>query len=192
MKTLVLASSSPRRKELLEKTGLNFTVDAVEIEELLEDGTDPATLAIRISLQKALAAVPRHPDSIVIAADTFGLLDGKFLGKPVDAAHAREMLLLMNGRRHEVITGFTIMDTVTGRTISNSVRTEVYFKKLSESCIDEYVSTGEPLDKAGAYAIQGLGAGLVKKINGDYPNVVGLPIVRLAEMLSEFGIKLRP
>ena len=189
-KPVVLASASPRRREILEKAGLKFQVDASETEEKLDDKMDPAELAISISLMKARSARTMHPGSIIIAADTFGIMDGSLLGKPDNADHAHKMLSSMSGKSHEVITGFTIMDSDTGRTTSRAVRTVVYFKVLSEQQIDKYVRSGEPLGKAGAYAIQGSGAELVDKIEGDYYNVVGLPVHALAEELAGYGIEL--
>jgi septum formation protein len=187
---IVLASASPRRKELLENIGLKFSVDPAEIAETRTAGLKPAELAKALSLQKARAAALRHADSIIIAADTFGVLDGAILGKPVDAGHAREMLAGLSGRCHSVITGFTVIDSATGRAISRAVETRVYFRKLGRVEIARYVKTGEPLDKAGAYAIQGLGALLVESIEGDYYNVIGLPLCALAGVLKRFGITL--
>ena len=190
IKPIVLASSSPRRKELLEKIGLNFIIDAAEINEDHGRRIKPAELAKTISLEKAKAVADRHPRSIIIAADTFGVMDGRLLGKPRDEEEARDMLLRMSGRRHSVITGFTILDTETGKSISEAVETRVYFRKLGREEIESYVKTGEPLDKAGAYAIQGLGALLVEKIEGDYCNVIGLPLNSLARGLKRFGVNL--
>jgi len=190
MKPVVLASSSPRRKELLEQIGLKFTVDPMEIDEELSLGHDPLRLAKSVSLKKALAASKRHPDALVIAADTFGVIDGKILGKPAGKEQAAAMLQELSGNCHRVITGFTIIDGVTGRTVSRAVQTTVYFRKLSTSEINDYVNTGEPLDKAGSYAIQGLGGLLVEGIEGDYYNVIGLPIATLAVELRKFGVEL--
>ena len=190
MKPVVLASSSPRRKELLEKIGLKFTVDPVEVDEELSLEHDPLRLAKSISLKKALAAGKRHPEALIIAADTLGVIDGKRLGKPAGEAQAVAMLEELSGNCHRVITGFTLIDGVTGRTVSRAVQTMVYFRKLSKAEITDYVNTGEPLDKAGAYAIQGLGALLVERIDGDYYNVIGLPLSALAVELRKFGIKL--
>lgn len=175
---------------MLRKAGLKFTIDPVEVEERLDVADDPLELAQSISLSKALAAAQRHPGSIVIAADTFGWLEGKPLGKPRDETDARRMLELMSGKCHQVITGFTILDTDMGTNSTRAVETKVYFRKLSKSEIEAYVRTGEPLDKAGAYAIQGTGARLVEKIDGDYYNVIGLPVHALANDLLKFGIHL--
>jgi septum formation protein len=188
LRTIVLASASPRRKELLEKIGLNFAVDPSDYPEDLNKDVDPLELAKSISREKARAVAPKYPDAIIIAADTFGVLRGKIIGKPHVAEEAKEMLRTLSGKSHRVITGLTILDTRIDKTITFSVETRVYFKRLSESEINSYVKSGEPLDKAGAYAIQGLGSVIVEKIYGDYYNVMGLPLNALAEGLKEFGI----
>ncbi len=188
LKKLILASSSPRRRHLLAQLGLAFEVDSSNGEEAAPSPLDPAGDACRLALAKAQAAAPNHPLAIIIAADTFGLLDGRVLGKPRDAADAVRMLQAMSGKCHTVITGFAVLDTASGRTFTQAVATKVYFRELSLSEIEAYVRTGEPLDKAGAYAIQGLGAVLVEKIEGDYSNVIGLPLTTLALALRHFGI----
>jgi septum formation protein len=187
---IVLASASPRRKELLEKLGLKIEVDPSESSEDLSGNLSPEDLAKSISVEKAKTVASRYPDAVIIAADTFGVLGKKLLGKPHTGEEARKMLLEMSGKSHRVITGFTVLDTRTGKIVTKSTETRVYFKKLTRSEIDLYVNTGEPLDKAGAYAIQGLGAVIVEKISGDYYNVVGLPLNALTEVLKEFGIKV--
>lgn len=190
MKTIVLASSSPRRKELLEKTGLKFIVDSAGGGESLDSKLAPRELAKYLSGEKARAAAIKYPSSLIIAADTFGVLGGKLLGKPADERQAVEMLKMMSGRKHTVITGFTVLDASSGRSVTEVVETGVQFHALSEDEINAYVRSGEPLDKAGAYAIQGLGALLVDKIDGDYYNVVGLPLAALAKALKKFGVYL--
>jgi len=189
-RSIVLASASPRRRELLANIGLKFTVDPVEIREVMTTGLKPARLAKALSLHKARAAASCNEGSIIIAADTFGVLDGMILGKPLDERHARKMLKELSGRCHSVITGFTVIDSATGRTVSRVVETRVYFRKLGRSQIARYVKTGEPLGKAGAYAIQGLGALLVERIEGDYYNVMGMPLCALAAVLRRFGVTL--
>lgn len=188
LRTIILASASPRRQELLKQIGLNFLVDPCDLPENLDRELEPAELAKAVSLEKARVVAGKYPDAIIIAADTFGILRGKVLGKPPTAEAAREMLRDMSGRSHLVITGFTILDTRTDRTITGSAETRVYFKKLTPKEINSYVNSGEPLDKAGAYAIQGLGAVIVEKIVGDYYNVMGLPLSALAEILNQFDI----
>jgi septum formation protein len=188
LKKIVLASASPRRKALLEQIGLSFEVDPSGASEVIDPRADPGQEAIRLSRAKADSIASKHQDALIIAADTFGVLDGNIIGKPRDPADAAAMLRSLSGKMHLVITGYTLLDTSTGRAVSNSVVTRVYFRPLSEDEIAAYVATGEPLDKAGAYAIQGLGAVLVERIDGDYFNVMGLPLCALAENLSEFGV----
>ena len=190
MKRIILASASPRRKELLEKIGLKFEVDASNCVEEVDPALEPDELTRRISLTKAKSVAPRYKDALIIAADTIGVIGKKLLGKPHTADEARKMLAQISGKSHEVITGFTVLDTTTNKVFSGTVNTKVYIKKLTTQEIDAYVQTGEPLDKAGAYGIQGLGAVIVEKIEGDYYNVVGLPLSALAEVLKEFGINV--
>jgi septum formation protein len=187
---IVLASASPRRKELLEKIGLNFTVDPSDYREDLHSDLKPEDLVKAISREKATAVASKYPDSIILAADTIGVLRGQIIGKPHTAETARRMLLELSGKSHRVITGFTIIDSATNKAVTRSVETRVYIKHLSPLEIFNYVKTGEPLDKAGAYAIQGLGSVIVKKIVGDYYNVMGLPLHSLVESLKEFGINI--
>jgi septum formation protein len=185
---IILASASPRRREILGITGLRFSVDSSEYEEDMEMGLKPHQLAKFLSAEKARAIASKYPNALVIAADTFIVFKGKFLGKPHTEEEARRMLVLLNGKAHSVITGFTILDTKSRKKLSRSVETKVYFRKMTEQEIESYVGTGEPLDKAGAYAIQGIGAVIVKKIEGDYFNVVGLPLNSLTEALRKFGV----
>lgn len=185
---IILASASPRRRELLAGTGLIFSVDPGDYEEDMGLALKPHQLAKFLSSEKAKAVAVRYPDALVIAADTFIVCRGKLLGKPHTPEEARRMLGLLNGTSHSVITGFTVLDTNTKKRLSRSVETKVYFRKMSAQEIEAYVKTGEPLDKAGAYAIQGLGAVIVKKIEGDYFNVMGLPLCSLTEALKKFGV----
>jgi septum formation protein len=188
MKTIVLASASPRRKELLEKTDLTFTVDTAGYEENMQSGLSPRALARLLSLEKAKAVAGKYRNAVIIAADTFIVFRKRILGKPHTKDEARKMLRILNGRGHSVITGFTILDTETNRKVSRSVVTKVFFRNLTPEEIDAYVESGEPLDKAGAYAVQGLGSAIVRRIEGDYFNVVGLPVSSLVEELKKFGI----
>ncbi len=190
MKTIILASASPRRKELLQKIGLKFEVDVSNCAEQIDSVSEPEELVRRISIEKAKAVASRHKNAVIIAADTIGVIGEKLLGKPHSTAEARKMLGQISGKSHLVITGFTVLDTATDKTITKTVTTKVYIKNLTQAEIDAYVETGEPLDKAGAYGIQGLGAVIVEKIEGDYYNVVGLPLNALAEVLKEFGISV--
>jgi len=187
---IVLASASPRRKELLTLAGLKFIVDAGNYEEDLALGLKPHDLAKFLSREKARAVSHKYRNAIIIAADTFIVFRNELLGKPHTDREAVRMLTLLSGKSHAVITGYTVLDTKSGRTLSRSVETEVWFKRLSPAEIRAYVKTGEPLDKAGAYAIQGKGSLIVKKIDGDYCNVIGLPLATLAETLKTFGIRV--
>jgi septum formation protein len=189
-KEIILASASPRRKELLELIGLQFKIDPGDYKENMNLKLGPHELARALSLEKAKSVAEKYNNAIIIAADTFVIIRGQLLGKPHTEEEARKMLVLLDGATHSVITGFTILDTDTGRKISRSVETKVTFRKLTEKEIDAYIKTKEPLDKAGAYAIQGLGSILVKRIEGDYFNVIGLPLCPLVECLMEFGIRV--
>jgi len=190
MKEVILASVSPRRKELLGKIGLRFKVEPSNYEEDIPSELEPHELAQKISLEKAKVVASKHQNVIVIAADTFIVFGGQILGKPHTEKEARKMLEAISGKSHSVITGFSIIDTSKNKTLSKSVETKVYVRKLTLAEIDAYVKSKEPLDKAGAYAIQGLGAVFVEKIEGDYFNVIGLPLSALTEALKEFGINI--
>jgi len=190
MRRIVLASASPRRKQLLEQIGLRFEVEPSDYEEDIAPGSEPHEMAKKLSLGKARAAARKHRKALIIAADTFVVFGDRILGKPHSNAEAREMLRALNGQAHSVISGFTILDAETGQVVSRSVETRVHMRKLTLREIDGYVRSKEPLDKAGGYAIQGRGAVLVERIEGDYFNVVGLPLSALADALREFGIKV--
>jgi septum formation protein len=190
MKTIILASASPRRKELLQKIGLKFKVEPGDYEEDIELGSEPHEAARRISLEKAGVVARKHKNAIVIAADTFIVFEGQILGKPHTEDASRKMLETLSDRSHSVITGFAIIDIATNKTVSRTVETRVYLRKLTPAEIDSYVRSKEPLDKAGAYAIQGLGAVIVERIEGDYFNVMGLPLSAVSEALKEFGINI--
>ncbi|HXX54097.1 MAG TPA: nucleoside triphosphate pyrophosphatase [Thermodesulfovibrionales bacterium] len=188
MRAIVLASSSPRRREILKKSGLKFTVDASRNEEKVNPGMKPRALARFLSLQKARSVAPRHANAIIIAADTFIFFKGEVLGKPHTREGALKMLKKLNGGAHTVITGFTILDTKSGKRISRSAETRIHFRRLVVKQIESYVATGEPLDKAGGYAIQGLGSVLVRRIEGDFFNAVGLPLTMVVGGLKKFGV----
>lgn len=188
MKTIILASASPRRKELLERIGLRFKVEASDYEEDLNTKLKPHELARFLSFKKAEAVANKHKKALVIGADTFVVFKGKLLGKQSSRVEIKKTLKAMSGNSHSVITGFTIIDTENNKRVSKAVETKIYFKKLTLKEIDAYIKSGEPQDKAGAYAIQGLGSVLVKRIEGDYFNVMGLPLSALAESLKRFGV----
>ncbi len=185
---LILASSSPRRRELLQHLGLPFTIEVPGIDEQQRKGELPADYVLRNSLEKAIA-IAKSPNRLVIAADTIGVLDGVVLEKPIDAADAQRMLMSMSGRSHEVLTGVTVAlhGSKEARVRSKVVRTVVHFKVLNQREIAHYVGSGEPLDKAGSYGIQGGAGFMVEKISGSFSNVVGLPMAELVSLLSEFA-----
>lgn len=176
---------------LLKQIGLNFRAVKSNYNEKIDSKVNPYELARIISLGKAKAVVKKNSkNAVIIAADTLVVFNGKILGKPKDKRDAKRMLHLLSGKTHLIITGFTILDTDTGKSISKSVETKVYFRKLADKEIDAYIETGESFDKAGAYGIQEKGSLFVKKIEGDYFNVVGLPIYALTETLKKFSIKV--
>ena len=189
-RTIILASASPRRKEILEKTGLKFRVVESRCEEKMDTGLKPHDLAKSLSREKAREVARRHAKALVIAADTIVVLGGRIFGKPCDKEQAKEMLRVFSGKTHSVITGFTIIDTASKKELSGSISSKVFFKRLSANEIDAYIRSGEPLDKAGAYGIQGLGAVLIRRIEGDFFNVMGLPLNALAESLKKFGVNV--
>ena len=190
LKKIILASASPRRKELMKKIGLKFEIEPANSEEATGFVKDARRLVRKLSRDKAEAIALKHRNAIVIAADTVVLLEDNILGKPGSRAEAGRMLRSLSGKSHTVITGFTIIDTGKKQVLSKSVETKVYMRELEQKEISAYVKSGEPLDKAGAYAIQGLGSVFVERIEGDYFNVVGLPLCALSESLKEFGINV--
>ena len=186
---LVLASASPRRRELLAQVGLAASVAPADIDETVLPGETPGEHVVRLSEAKALAVAGRRNVSgrWFIGSDTVVVRDDAILGKPADAAEAAAMLRSLSGRGHEVVSGYAVHDREGGRTISGAVITRVWFKELTEEEIAGYIATGEPFDKAGAYAIQGIGAFMVPRIEGSYPNVVGLPLCEVIAALEAFG-----
>lgn len=195
MSEIILASASPRRRELLANMGLQFTVLVSDADESGVDTSVPPEIYVQeLALLKAVAVaktIIKNKDSIVISADTIVVCDGEILGKPKDEEDAVRTLTLLTGKSHKVYTGFCVMRLSDAFTVCKNVCTEVVFKPLTREKIERYVKTSEPMDKAGAYAIQGLGAMLIERINGDYFNVVGLPVSEISDVLeTEFGYKL--
>ncbi|MDK2810068.1 MAG: nucleoside triphosphate pyrophosphatase [Petroclostridium sp.] len=192
MTKIILASDSPRRQELLKQIGLEFEVMPSKVEEEINDNQCPEQLVQQLSYSKAkdIADKMAYP-CIVIGADTIVVYKNNILGKPRSNEEAYTMLKMLNGDIHYVFTGFTIIRTDNGKVVTEYEKTLVKFKEMSDEEITGYVNTKEPMDKAGAYGIQGLGSLLVEKIEGDYFNVVGLPLAKLATILSkEFDIKI--
>lgn len=181
---LILASQSPRRKELLSLFGIPFTVRVADIDETMDFSRPAFDEVARVSRCKALA-IPRGPEDVVVAADTIVVVEGRVLGKPRDAGEARQMLQMLSGRDHQVMTGVTVL--CGHREAVFTEVTDLHFRPLTQSEICRYVESGEPMDKAGAYGIQGGAALFCEKMTGDYYNVMGLPVCRLGQVLKELA-----
>jgi septum formation protein len=181
---LILASSSPRRAELLAAAGFPFEVVKVDVDESVRKLEPPGEHVRRLAQEKAEAALALHPDRLVLGADTIVLVSGEMMGKPADREDAVRMLRSLSGREHEVMTGIALMSK--RKTVVEVARTRVWMNPLSEREIAEYVASGEPLDKAGAYGIQGLGARFIDRIQGSYSNVVGLPVALVYRLLKGY------
>lgn len=186
---LVLASASPRRQELLRQAGIAFSAQPSDIAEQARAGEAPQAYAERLAREKALAVARQQPGDFVLGADTIVVADGQILGKPRDQADAMRMLRLLSGRTHEVITGVCLMGSSPAFEDTRSNLTLVTMTDLSEEEVRSYVRAGEPADKAGAYAIQGWASRWIPRIQGDYSNVVGLPVALVWRMLREHGVQ---
>jgi septum formation protein len=184
---IILASQSPRRRELLALFGLPFTICVADIDETMDPAAPAAQEVARVSRCKALA-VPRGDDAVVIAADTIVVCEGKVLGKPHSPEEAEQMLSLLSGRDHQVMTGVTVLRGAQERVFTEI--TDLHFRELTQKEIVRYVKSGEPMDKAGAYGIQGGAALFCEKMAGDYYNVMGLPVCRLGQVLKELAPEL--
>jgi len=182
---LVLASASPRRQELLRNAGITFEVQPADIPEDALPGEAAKDCAERLAREKALAVARQRPHDFVLGADTVVVVDGQLLGKPCDAADAARMLRLLSGREHQVITGVCLV--VSGQSSVASETTLVTVSEITDKDIADYVASGEPMDKAGAYAIQGIASRWIPRIEGDYSNVVGLPVALVCRMLRQAG-----
>ena len=186
---VILASASPRRRELLGRLCPAFETVPSDIDEVL-DGAPTGETVAALALAKARAVAARVGHGVILGADTVVVLDGVALGKPVDAADARSMLRRLRGRAHEVITGLAVVEAETGRAEATAVVTQVAMADVGDDVIEAYVASGEPFDKAGAYAIQGQGGALVSGFVGSYSNVVGLPLAATARLLRRFGVEV--
>ncbi|HHL39061.1 MAG TPA: septum formation inhibitor Maf [Deltaproteobacteria bacterium] len=196
-KSIVLASASPRRRELVKGLGLDFTVEAPDVDERPLAGEEPEAHALRLASLKARTVAGRLRErgvgeALVVAADTVVAIDGRILGKPADGSDAAAMLRRLSGRTHRVVTALCVTDALSGRSIRRAVTSRVTMRPLSEAVIEEYLASGESMDKAGAYAVQGLGARLVERVEGSYTNVVGLPVDELIETLASLGLSVSP
>ena len=184
---IILASQSPRRRELLERMGISqFEVIPAEGEEIIDPALTPAELVETLSRRKCAEVAAAHPEALIIAADTVVSIDGRILGKPQNKTEAADMLAALSGREHVVYSGLTVF--CGGETVTEHDASAVRFRPLTGAEIERYIATGEPMDKAGAYGIQGYGSVLVEGISGDFYNVMGLPVCRLARLLARFGV----
>lgn len=180
----ILASASPRRKDLLRSAGLKFKTIPAHVNETAGEGEKPQKHVQRLSADKAFAVARKHPYSWVLGADTIVVIDGLILGKPKNKAQARQMLTRLSGREHKVFTGFTVVHLASGLEKTKAVQSAVKFKAITPDEMEWYVSSSEPYDKAGAYAMQGRGAYFIEKIRGSYTNVIGLPLCEVLEEMK--------
>ncbi|MGG3886518.1 Maf family protein [Brevibacillus panacihumi] len=189
-KMLILASSSPRRKELLQTLGLSFSIQSSDVDETTDPGMQPQEIVEELALRKARKVASGLTEGVVLGSDTIVVLNGEILGKPVDDEDAYRMLHALQGCEHTVYSGIALIDAESGQSEVTHSRTQVRIRPLAPDEIRAYIATREPMDKAGSYAIQGIGATLVEGIEGDYFTVVGLPLRLTASMLSRFGIQV--
>lgn len=190
MKKIILASSSPRRKQLLKQIGLEFEIFPSNIEEKLNPRLKPRHQVELLSLQKAQAVSGKFTNAIILAADTMVALGDEVLGKPKDKKDAQRMLQKLSGTAHAIVTGFTLIDTDTQKIITKSIEARVLFRKLNTQEIKRYIQKAKPFDKAGAYGIHEVAAIFVEKFEGDYPGAVGLPLFVLAKELKKLGVSI--
>ncbi|RDY29631.1 septum formation inhibitor Maf [Romboutsia weinsteinii] len=183
---IILASASPRRKEILGNTKLKFSIIKSDIDEVIYEGESPTQAVMRLAFEKCMDIASKHEQDLVIGADTIVVLDDKILGKPKDEKEAYDMIKSLSNNTHQVITGISLINLGNNKKVIDYVVSNVKFKDLSEEDIIDYINTKESLDKAGAYGIQGYGAMLVEEIRGDYFNIVGLPISRLSDLLKKY------
>jgi septum formation protein len=187
-KRIILASRSPRRKALLQGLGLTFDICPAEVDERVKEGESPKAHTLRLASEKAEKAALARGEGLIIGADTVVVIDRTILGKPENLKEAKKMLKRLSGRTHTVVTAFCVLDTLSGEKITKAVESRVRIKEMTDKEIDDYLETGEPFDKAGAYAIQGIGKFMVESVKGSYTNVVGLPTEVLEEVLKEFNV----
>lgn len=182
---IILASASPRRKEILENINVKFDIVKSDIDEVILEDELPPQVVMRLAFEKSMDVAKSNQESLVIGADTIVVFNNKVLGKPKDKEDARNTIRLLSGNTHEVITGISLINLSANKKIIDYVVSKVKFKDLSEDDINDYINTGESLDKAGAYGIQGYGSLLIEEIQGDYFNIVGLPISKLSDLVKK-------
>ncbi len=185
--SFILASASPRRLELLKSMGFNFSVVPSGVDEKFLEGESVSEHVMRLSREKALAVADRNPEAWVLGADTVVIIDTEVLGKPGSKEEAREMIMRLSGKKHRVLTGFSVVRTSVNVVKSDLVESSVYFKEVSSDELEWYIGTEEPYDKAGGYAVQGKAASFVREIRGSYTNVIGLPLSEVVAVLKEVG-----
>jgi septum formation protein len=190
MQRIILASASPARRHLLETIGLAFTIEPSLLPEVMDEATTPEALAVRLALGKARDVASRNPDAIIIAADSFVILDGRYLGKPHSAEEARAMLRHESGKAQRFVTGLAVIDAATGQEFIEHELSEIRMSELSDEEIEEYIATGEPFGKAGAYGIQGQGAVFIAEVRGSYAGIIGLPVNKLYRILRQLGVDI--
>lgn len=192
MKKIILASGSISRINLLKRAGIEFAIEKSNYEEDMKVDLPAKDLCQKLALGKAMDVANKHKgeNAVIIGADSFGIIDGKFIGKPSGAEEARQVLKLISGKKHELITGFAIIDCESGRSSTGFDIAEVWIKNFSDKEIEKYIRTGEPLDKAPSYTIEGIGSLFIEKINGNCSTVIGLPVQKIYEKLLDFGIDL--
>lgn len=191
MKPIILASQSPRRKDLLTMMGIDFDAVPSKFEEYLDDSRTPEEIATELALGKAMAVAKLYPDCLVIGSDTIATVQGRQLEKPVDTADALRLLKLLAGKPNDVATGVAVVRLRDGVILTGVETTRVFFRPFNERLVEEYIATGDPMDKAGAYGIQSGAAPLISYIEGSYDTVVGLPTELLASLLQKIGIKAK-
>lgn len=190
MKKIILASGSEARKKLLENIKLDFEIQKSNFEEVMDPSTPPEKLAVELALGKAQDVAKNNKNAIVIAADSFVILDNEYLGKPHSAEEARIALRKISGKKQNFVTGIAVIDTDSGTTITDYDLSEIWMQEISDQEIEDYIRTGEPFSKAGGYAIQEIGSIFVKKVNGNHTGIVGLPINKLYKILTKLGVKV--
>jgi septum formation protein len=190
MAELLLASGSSRRRELLEQIGVHYHCASMDIDETVLENEAPGDYVLRLARDKAQAGLEVEPESVVLAADTSVVVDGHILGKPDNAQDAQAMLRQLSGKAHQVLTAIAVAKRIQGKVkmVAQVVTTQVFFSELTDQQILQYIKTGEPMDKAGAYGIQGKAALFVERIEGSYSNVVGLPLAETGKLLQDFDV----
>lgn len=189
-KRIILASGSEARKKLLEKIKLDFEIQPSDFEEVMNPDTPPEELAVELALGKARDVASKNENAIIIAADSFVILDGKYLGKPHSVEEARIMLRQISGKKQSFVTGMAIIDTDSGNTFTDFEISEIWVKEISDAEIEDYIKTDEPFSKAGGYAIQEIGSIFIEKVQGSYTSIVGLPVDKVYKVLKELGVKV--